>query len=372
MKIAVVTGTRAEYGIWCPVLNAIEKAPGLALQLVVTGMHLQKKFGHTIDHIKADGRQIAAAVPMYRTGESPARGLSRGTAGLAAAFAKLNPDVVMVLGDRLEILAAATAALTQHRIIAHLHGGETAPGQYDEQIRHAVTKMAHLHFCATKVARRRIVQMGEDPRRVHVVGAPAIDSVHGYGTCYTGKPADRQPTLLLHPTSPDAALERSRALMLIDLLLSRFEAPILAVYPNNDPGHQGILSAYAERAASLDLASSRPQYFFWKLLVESGLLVGNSSSGILEAATLGCAVVNIGDRQAGRERSGNVLDVSWKKAEIARALDRVLSDAAFHRLIMRRRNVYGDGRAAGRIAGVLKSLNPKTFPRTKRFVDLPR
>ena len=177
MKVCVVTGTRAEFGIWRPVLKAIEASKKLRLQLVVTGMHLQAGFGDTVSDILAQGFEIAAEVVMYDPGDTPAMSLARGTAGMAAAFRELKSDLVMVLGDRLEILAASSAALAEQIPIAHLHGGETAPGQWDEQIRHAVTKMAHLHFCATKTAARRIVQMGEDPQSVHVVGACAGCSI---------------------------------------------------------------------------------------------------------------------------------------------------------------------------------------------------
>lgn len=397
MRIAVVTGTRSEYGIWKPVLRAIAAHPKLDLQLIVTGMHLLRPFGYTIREIQRDGWKIAARVPMYRAqpggterggGESYAAALARGTAGLARAFAKLNPDVVMVLGDRLEILAAANAALCQGRLIAHVHGGETAPGQFDEQIRHAVTKMAHLHFCATKMAGQRIIQMGENPARVQVVGAPALDSLLEFrqtlppGAAGTERP--HQPMLVLHPSSPNATLEYQRTKLILNALLAKraqtgpVNSRILAIGPNNDPGHEGILRAYREHAAQVELRLSVSQEEFWRLAETHGLLVGNSSSGIIELASLRVAVINLGARQAGRERSGNVIDIPIDDKALRNALHRVLSDRAFRRRVASGRNVYGDGHAAPKIAAVLggvklaRSGRPGDISPVKHFHDLAR
>jgi GDP/UDP-N,N'-diacetylbacillosamine 2-epimerase (hydrolysing) len=377
LRVCVVTGTRAEFGIWRPVLAAIQASRKLDLQLVVTGMHLLRAFGHTVKDIEASAFPIAARVPMYRGNEPPAASLARGIAGLAAAFRKLNPGLVMVLGDRLEMLAAASAALAQRLPIAHLHGGETAPGTWDEQIRHALTKMAHLHFCATKTAARRILRMGEDPARVHVVGAPALDDIVAFLRCtsrtisHLRLVAGTNPLLLLHPSSADDALECRRALMLIDVLRDTFANPpvIHALGPNNDPGHRGILQAYAQRRDTIHLEMSLPQQTFWFRLLTSGLLVGNSSSGILEAASFGIPVVNIGDRQAGRQRNPNVIDVDWNPAAIARALRRPFTDKAFARRVARRQNLYGDGHAAPRLVAVLEQVAQKGVPLEKRFAE---
>jgi len=358
-KIAIVTGTRSEYGIWKPVLAVIQKSKKLKLQLVATGMHLQRQFGHTVDDVT---EPIAAKVPMYRPKQSAGQSLAKGIAGMAEAFARLQPDLVMVLGDRLEILAAASAALACQIPLAHLHGGETAPGQWDEQIRHAVTKMAHLHFCATKLAGRRIVQMGEDPKSVHVVGAPALDAVKAFLADAESIPAKAGAICLLHPSSADDQIELRRTVLLLRALKDH---PFSVIGPNNDPGHVGILRAY--RAAKIPVTMSFSQSAFWRRLADCSFLIGNSSSGILEAASLGAPVINLGDRQAGRERNGNVIDVPWSAgvAGVRRAIRRALSDAG----LRRRCNLYGDGRAAERIVRVLESLE---FPLTtvKRFHEL--
>lgn len=376
MKIAVITGTRAEFGIWMPVLYALAATKKLKPTLIATGMHLQKQFGQTIKDVRATSPVPVVEVAMYKDGDTPAASLARGTANLAAAYRKLKPDLVMVLGDRLEILAAANAALACQIAIAHVHGGETAPGQWDEQIRHAVTKMAHVHFCATKNAGQRLLQMGEDPKTVRVVGAPALDNALAFDEMFhaDGQPtSSMQPLLVLHPTSPNDAVEYERTKMLVRLLRGVFKIKrIPALGPNNDPGHAGILRAYRELRSELDLRPSVPQEYFWTGLADGRLLVGNSSSGIIEAATLGCAVINIGDRQKGRERSPNVIDVPWQAKAIRGALKRVQTDKAFQARVAKRENVYGDGRASDRIVKVLLKLAGKLpLPLTKSFHDIP-
>jgi UDP-hydrolysing UDP-N-acetyl-D-glucosamine 2-epimerase len=354
------------------VLDAIAAEKSLELQVVVTGMHLQKQFGYTVRDVERAGYKVAARVEMYRKGETPAEAWARGTAGMGRAFRALGSDVVMVLGDRLEILAAAGAAVAEQKILAHVHGGETAPGQWDEQIRHAVTKMAQVHFVATKAAGRRVRQMGENPKAIHVTGAPALDlATRAAAKMGRERGGAIRPLLVLHPTSPDEAEEYRRTKLVVGELRRRFPGvPVTAVGPNNDPGHGGILRAYREVGGGVQLLMSVPQDLFWGLMHEHGMLVGNSSSGIIEAATFGCAVINVGGRQAGRERSGNVLDVDFGAAEIAAAIQRVLSDKAFARRVALRKNVYGDGRAAGRIVAVLRQMAGKRVSPVKRFYDL--
>jgi UDP-hydrolysing UDP-N-acetyl-D-glucosamine 2-epimerase len=408
MRIAVVTGTRAEYGIWTPVLRALRARRGLELQLVVTGMHLLPEFGNTVRVIHKDGWEIAARVPMYERGHDAdgsgagagsqdyAAALARGIAGMGKAFARLDPEVVMVLGDRLEILAAASAAVCQGRMLAHVHCGETAPGQFDEQIRHAVTKMAHLHFCATPAAAARIRQMGEDPKYIYRVGAPALDTLLQAAARWPRRKAAQplRPVLVLHPSGADEATEYARTCLVIDALWASAAedgsgrrrgldaSRILALGPNNDPGHRGILRAYRDRADQLDLRMNLSQVDFWRAAHDAGLLVGNSSSGIIEMASLGVAVVNVGDRQAGRERSGNVVDTGFEPRALRAALRRVLSDAPWRRRVAACRNIYGDGRAATRIVRVLADLadlrvrksgvnRTRLRPQPKAFRDLP-
>jgi UDP-hydrolysing UDP-N-acetyl-D-glucosamine 2-epimerase len=293
---------------------------------------------------------------------------------MAKAFRGLKPDLVMVLGDRLEILAATNAALAEQIPIAHVHGGETAPGQWDEQIRHAVTKIAHLHFCATTRAGQRILRMGEDPKKVHVVGAPALDAIGAFARehpefrgprAQDGWVGGSRPVLvLLHPSSRDDAAEEKRARIMLEAI---GRLPFSVIGPNNDPGHRGILKAY-ERLA-LPVTMSVTQEDFWTMLAQTSFLIGNSSAGILEAASLATPVINLGDRQAGRERNANVIDVPWEGGEAGiRAAIRKARSTAFEGVVGRRKNVYGDGHASARIVRVLEGLK-LPLGIGKRFYD---
>jgi GDP/UDP-N,N'-diacetylbacillosamine 2-epimerase (hydrolysing) len=368
INIAIVTGTRAEFGIWSYILDAIRKSRRFKLSLVVTGMHLQREFGYTVRDIEDAGFAIDARVPMYRKGRTPAENLAAGTVGLARAFRQLRPDLVMVLGDRLEMLAAGSAALAEQLPIAHVHGGETAPGQWDEQIRHALTKMAHLHFCATEQAGRRILQMGEPPERVHVIGAPALDGIMYYlPALERAIPRQNHALVLLHPSSPHAAEEERRTTTLLRALRTT-RMPFQVIGPNNDPGHEGILRAYDK--AGLEMWLSLQVFLFWQELLRSAFLIGNSSSGILEAASFGLPVINLGDRQAGRERNANVIDVRWSAGAsgIQRAIRCACTNKPFLTKVAKRKNLYGDGHATERVLKTLESL-PFPLSTTKRFYD---
>lgn len=380
MRVCVVTGTRAEFGIWQMPLRAIMRSPKLELKLVVTGMHLLKEFGNTLRAVENSEIPIAAKVSMYRSGEPPAKSLARGIDGLAGAYRKLGADIVLVLGDRLEMLAAASAALAERIPIGHVHGGESAPGIWDEQIRHAITKMAHVHFCATQLAAKRIVQMGEPPARVHVVGAPALDAAAALANhaglraalqrIYAGSGHLRRPVLLLHPSSADDAAEKKRALHVIRALRRVYpEHPLPAIGPNNDPGHRGILDAYAQRRTDLSFLPSAVQEQFWMMLATAGLLIGNSSSGIIEAATFGIPVINLGDRQAGRQRNPNVIDVPWSAGPpgIEHAIRFAISNQPFLKKVAQRKNLYGDGHASERIVRILEKIARQGIPLEKRF-----
>ncbi len=377
MKVCIITGTRAEFGIWRPVLRALEGSKTLQTQLLVTGMHLLPAFGNTQRQIAAEGFKIAARVPMYRGREAAHASLARGIEGMGRALTRLKPDLVMVLGDRLEMLAAASAALAARIPIAHVHGGESAQGIWDEQIRHAITKMAHVHFCATAVARNRIIQMGEPPSSVHQVGAPALDLAREhYQLCCPiaakirryRRDGKRGPeaVVVLHPEGGSDADEKRKAAMLIGALRDA-NIPFDAIGPNNDPGHQGILDAYAE--AGVRVQMNVPQDRFWTLLAYASFLIGNSSSGIIESATFGVLAINLGSRQQGRERNGNVIDVGWQPRAIAAAIKKSLHDRNFLRQLLRRKNLYGDGRAAQRIVKILERVAGKSQPVEKQFCD---
>ncbi|MCP4246916.1 MAG: UDP-N-acetylglucosamine 2-epimerase (hydrolyzing) [bacterium] len=357
-RIAVVTGTRAEYGLLRSTMQAVEEHPRLALQVAVAGMHLLKKFGHTIDEIRADGWRIDTRVRM-QTGNDDALdqavGLSRGVAGLARFFDSADADVVVVLGDRIEAMAGALAGVTTGRIVAHIHGGDVAPGDLDEGLRHAITKLAHLHLAATAQAARRIIRMGERPEQVHNVGAPGLDRlIEVVGADRNGRRARQQAALVIqHPSGRSADRERKTMSAILRAVADSGLRPIV-IYPNSDRGHTGIIAvieAATRRAGSpVRVERSLARDDFLHLLADVRLLVGNSSCGIIEAASAGTAAVNVGPRQAGRQRSGpSVVDCSESYDQIRTAITRALRK----RPRLGGRTCYGHGRTGHRIAAVL-------------------
>ncbi|MFQ5590485.1 MAG: UDP-N-acetylglucosamine 2-epimerase [Phycisphaerae bacterium] len=358
-RIAVVTGTRAEYGLLRSIMKAIDKHPRLRLQLVVGGMHLLKKFGHTVDEIIRDGWRIDARVPMQKGDDSAtdqASGLARGIAGVADFCERAKTDIVLVLGDRIEALAGALGAVTTGRIVAHVHGGDVAPGDFDDSLRHAITKLAHLHFVATPSAMRRVIRMGESADRVYCVGAPGLDQLVEM-TAHLRKPSGRSGLALVvhHACGRPAARERRTMTCILRAVQQAGLHPTI-VYPNTDRGHTGILQAiraFQDRVGNgvVRVVRSLPRDRYLQLLIEVDVLVGNSSSGLIEAATAGTAVVNIGPRQRGREANANCVVNS--SGESTASIREALRLALRKRPVIGRVGVYGDGRAGLKIAAVL-------------------
>lgn len=368
-RIAVVTGSRADYGLWYYILRELQSREDVELQLVVTGMHLAPEFGLTVREIEGDGFPVAARVEMLLsgdTGASAARSAGLAVIGMTQAFESLEPDLVLLLGDRTEILAAATVAVHMNIPIGHIHGGESTEGAIDEAIRHAVTKMAHLHFASTQVYAHRICQMGEASWRVHVTGAPGLD--HLFRTprltpeeLETRLGIDfRRPVILAtyHP----ATIERGRAASQVHELLRALEVlelPVLFTAPNADPGGReirSILQQHVRQSPHLHLVTTLGSQLYFSVMAACAVMVGNSSSGIIEAPSLGLPVVNVGTRQAGRIRAGNVIDVGTTTDEILAGLKIGLFDEEFRKRAANGDNPYGDGHASERIADVLASV----------------
>lgn len=357
-KIAVVTGTRAEYGLLQSTMEAIQDHSKLQLQLVVTGMHLLKKFGNTLDDIRQDGWKIDAKIKMQTGQDSSldqAEGLSRGVAGMAKFFDQAKTDIVLVLGDRIEAMAAALAAVTTGRMLAHIHGGDIAPGDFDDSLRHAITKLAHLHFAATQNAKRRIIRMGESSERVHFVGAPGLDHIKSL-TNETGAKLIKSghALILQHPCGRNASREK-QTMNTILKVVQKAGLTRMVIYPNSDRGHTGIIHAIeshnrTKSNSNLQTIRSLDRGTYLSKLMEADVLIGNSSSGIIEASIVGTPVVNIGDRQEGRERSGpSVIDADESHSSITQALKKALKK----RPVIGRSTVYGDGTAGRKIARLL-------------------
>ncbi|MFH1582028.1 MAG: UDP-N-acetylglucosamine 2-epimerase [Pseudomonadota bacterium] len=380
-KICVVTGSRAEYGLLYWLLKEIDQDKGLILQTVVCGMHLSARFGLTYKQIVKDGFKISAKVKMDLSSdqdESIARATGTAMAGFANAFKKLKPDIVVLLGDRFEILAAANAATLMRIPIAHIHGGEVTEGAYDDAIRHAITKMAYLHFAAHKDYARRIIQMGEDPKRVFNCGAPGLDSIRGL-KLLSKKQLEKDlgfklgkdvALVTFHPVT----MEKGTAICHIKNLLKALDVSglrMIFTMPNADAENKVISSMIMkfvknnpDRACAF---ISLGQLRYLSLMKEVGLMAGNSSSGILEAPSFKLPVVNIGSRQDGRLKPINVIDCRGDMRSILAAIRCALS-ANFLSEIKNVRNPFDGGSSSKKIKNVLKHFR-LTSPR-KAFLDL--
>lgn len=367
-RVAVVTGSRAEYGLLKSVLRAISVEPRLELRVVAAGMHLLPAFGSTVREIERDGYRVAARVRMQRGDDSPndqALGLARGVASLARYFERCEPDIVLILGDRVEALAAALAATTTGRLIAHIHGGDVARGDFDEAIRHAITKLAHLHFTATRAAQRRVLRMGEASRDVHFVGAPGLDGLRERIDAGIAPKPPARAIILQHPTGRAAKVEQNAMCAILHAAASeRLDATL--IYPNSDRGHSGIVRAIERigRRSGFRVCRSMPRDCFLEELLLSRVIVGNSSCGAIEAGFAGAAFVCVGDRQVDREsQSGSVFPARETVPAIRRAIRAALSK----RLRPAARTPWGDGHAGERIAALLATLPLSAERRRKRI-----
>jgi UDP-hydrolysing UDP-N-acetyl-D-glucosamine 2-epimerase len=381
--IGVVTVARSDYGHLRPVLEAIRATPGLELRLFAAGAHLSSGLGETVRAIEGDGFPIAerVAIPVESDAAADlAAAAGAGLAGFARAFARHRPDLVVVLGDRLEMLSAAVAALPLTIPVAHVHGGEVTEGAIDEQIRHAITKLSHLHFPAAEPFARRILQMGEEPWRVHCVGAPGLDRLPRLAVlsradlaARVGLPL-RTPTLLvtLHPVTLEAEDTGAHVEELAEAL-ARTDGDVIITSPGADTAYRTItrrLEALAATRPGTRFVASLGEDAYCSLLRLADVMVGNSSSGLIEAPSFALPVVNIGRRQHGRLRAANVVDVGHGREEILAGLRRAL-DPAFRRGLAGLRNPYGDGHAAPRIVRVLAEVALGRRLVQKRFVDGP-
>ena len=380
-RIAVFTGTRAEYGLLYWLMKDVQASDRLQLQLIVSGMHLSPEFGETWKQIEADGFRIDAKVEMLLSSDSRVgvvKSIGLGTIGFADALTRLQSDVLVVLGDRFEALAVVQSALIMRIPVVHLHGGEITEGAYDDAIRHAITKMASLHFTAAEPYRQRVIQMGEAPERVFNVGAVGLD--HFVRSTPMGLDelsvslgfALREPYFLVtyHPvTLADEDPETSFG-ALLQALDAFPEHQVILTYPNADNGGRAIipmLEAYAKRQPGRVLAI--PSLGFRRYhgaLARAAAMIGNSSSGIIEAPAFHVPTVDIGARQAGRLAAKSVLHCAAYGDSIRQAITTALSPA-FAAECRQATNPYGQGNAAERIVGVLEAL-PATL--TKHFHDL--
>lgn len=366
-RICVVTGTRAEYGLLKPVMEEIANSD-LQLRLVVAGMHLSHEFGNTYQVIERDGFEIASRVDMQLSGDNHAamaKSIGIGIYGMAQALESLNPDLVLVLGDRVEAFAGAVSGAGLNKVVAHLHGGEVTRGGLDESMRHAISKFAHLHFVATDSSRVRLIKMGERPDMVYRVGAPGLDPILCMKVRELNDVVDelgialKPPFLLIvqHPVSTEAEAAGNQMRETLEAVKS-MGLQAIVVYPNSDSGGRRmieVIESYREEPW-LHIFKNLSREVYLSLLKHAAALLGNSSSGIIEAPSFQLPVVNIGSRQMGRERSDNVLDVAPVRSDIRSAIHRALNDAEFRLSVRDCVNPYGDGKASRRVVEVIRGL----------------
>jgi UDP-N-acetylglucosamine 2-epimerase (non-hydrolysing)/GDP/UDP-N,N'-diacetylbacillosamine 2-epimerase (hydrolysing) len=380
-KICIVTGTRAEYGLLYWLIKEIADDNELHLQIIATGMHLSPEFGLTYRQIETDSFTIDAKVEMLLSSDSPvgiAKSIGLGVIGFADALERLKPDILLLLGDRFEILAAAQAAMVARIPIAHIHGGETTEGAFDEQIRHAITKFAQWHFVAAEPYRQRVIQLGESPDRVFNFGSPGLDHLQYMN--WLNRPALEQsldlelrsPLFLVtyHPVTLD---KQSPSIPMRELLMALDSFPnatVILTYPNADTGGR-ILIEEIERWVSQNQHRAKAfvslgQQRYLSLMGEADVIIGNSSSGLTEAPALKKATVNIGDRQKGRLKAKSVIDTPENRQDIIKGIYQALSKE-FQSMLPSVESLYGRGNVSQQIKEKLKFVPLQT---QKGFFDI--
>jgi UDP-hydrolysing UDP-N-acetyl-D-glucosamine 2-epimerase len=382
MRIGVVTTSRADYSLYRPLLSEIQGDPSLQLMLFVGGMHLAPQFGNTVGEIERDGFPIAERVNLLLASDSQEAvtiSIGLGVIGFAQAFARSRPDILVVLGDRFEMFAAVVAAVPQGIPVAHLNGGEVTEGALDEAYRHSITKLSHLHFPSIPEYARRIEQLGEEPWRITVAGALSLDSIRQVESLSKRDLEERftldlsEPPLLVtfHPATQEPLGTGAQIGELLNAL-TEVRHPIIFTLPNADAGGRAINDAVREFASCHSRVRVVPSFgaaAYYSILRMAAALVGNSSSGIVEAISFELPVVDIGTRQKGRPAPRNVIHADCRRDDIARQIDRALQPE-FRRLLAGVSNPFGDGHSAERILNVLRRLDDRTQLLVKRFVDV--
>lgn len=384
-RIAVITGTRADYGLLYWIIKGICEDSGLELQLLVTGMQLSPEFGFTVKDIEKDGFPITDKIEMLLSSDTEtaiSTSMGLGMIGFAKAYERLRPDILLVLGDRFEILSAVAAAVPFRIPVAHIHGGELTEGAIDERFRHAITKMSHIHFTAAEEYRKRVMQMGEQPDNVFCYGAPGLDSIHNLLLMnkeellkVLGVPADKKIGIFTyHP----ATLERAAAEIQMQQLLYAIQGfnDIYWIFtlPNADTGGRIIIRMIEEfiykHPEQGKVFASLGQLRYLSVQKHAELMVGNSSSGLIEAPSFELPVVNVGYRQKGRIRGINVIDaLKCEKEVIENAIKQALSPE-FRKSLSGMKNPYGEGDASIKIIEKLKSIELDESLIKKRFYEM--
>lgn len=367
-KICVVTGTRADYGLLRWVMQGIKDDPELTLQVIATGMHLSPEFGLTYQAIEDDGFCIDRKLEMLVSSDSTvgvAKTMGLGLIGFADALSGLQPDLLVVLGDRFEIFSAVAAALVARIPVAHLHGGETTEGAFDEALRHSITKMSHLHFVATEEYRRRVIQLGEQPERVFLVGGLGIDNIKRLKlldrteleASLDFKLGPKNLLITFHPVTLESATAAKQMEELLAALSALQDTNLVFTMPNADADGRLLIKMVEQFVAQHTNAraySSLGQQRYLSCIAHVDGVIGNSSSGLLEAPSLKKGTINIGDRQRGRVQAASVINCQPDRRSIAAALDKLYSQA-FQASLRQVSNPYGEGGASEKVVSALKN-----------------
>ena len=378
-KAAIITSTRAEYGLLVPLIQKVEADLELELSLIVTGGHLSEKQGYTIDEIRKDGFPIAHEIPILEEGNTPyeiSLTIANAVRGFADCFCKDRPDIAVILGDRTEMLGAASAAMIEKIPIAHIHGGEITKGAVDDCVRHALTKMSYLHFTSTEIYRKRVIQLGEEPKRVFCVGAlgaenvmrtPLIDEKdirRDIGISQTSPYI----VVTFHPATLDDVSAEQQADELCRAMEKKSRFFFLITKANADVGGDAVNRLFYEftrKHVNTKLVSSLGRIRYLSAVKYAVCVLGNSSSGILEAPVIGTPSVNIGDRQTGRIMADSVICCEPQTEQIVRALDKA------EKMEHRRQNLYGDGKTSDRIVKIIREyLIGEKINLKKEFYDI--
>ena len=366
-KIAVVTTSRADYSHLYWPLRDLAAHSNVDLRLIVLGSHLSPEFGNTVREIEKDGFRIDAKIECLLSSDTDvgmAKTIGLATLSLADTLGAMRPDLLLLIADRYEMLAPAAVALALRIPVAHIEGGEISQGAIDDAVRNAITKMAHIHFTSTQLARQRVVSMGEEAWRVHRAGAPSLDHLRRQ-KLFTGEELEArlqldlsQPTILVayHPVT--IARDTVREADAVFAALRKTEGQIVFCYPNADAGSRNLMErakAFCAERGSGRIFTNLDPLTYWSLLAQVDLLLGNSSSGIMEAASFALPVVNIGIRQQGRERARNVIDTDANEQAIVQAIGQA-TDPEFREALQGMENPYGNGHAAETIVRVLTGV----------------
>lgn len=385
-KICVVTGTRAEFGLLRWLMQEIQHEPELQLQVLATGMHLSPEFGLTYREIEQAGFVINAKVEMLLSADTATavtKSMGLGLISYADAYERLAPDLIVVLGDRFEIFAATAAALIAGIPVAHLHGGETTEGAFDEAIRHSITKMSHLHFVAAEEYRRRVIQLGEQPERVFLVGGLGIDAIKriklidrvALEESLGFKFGPRNLLITFHPVTLEGQISSGQQMAeLLAALGELDDTHLLFTMPNADTGARelaAMVNQFAATRQNVRVYTSLGQLRYLSCMKYVDAVFGNSSSGLAEAPSMGIATINIGDRQKGRLSASSVINCEPTQQSISEALSTVF-DPSFRSTLTSTKNPYGSGGASEKIAKIIKNHDLKNLLKKSFFnLDFP-